>query len=86
MDEITGKLADTEVARETILRGQAKAEAATEELKGVFETDKSIPEQAKQKTEKDLVATQAIYNKNLKICHQWQDSYSHETCSQLYFP
>lgn len=75
--DLTSKLEKTKVAKDTALKGKVRAKATTEELKRVFEIDKSILEKAKKKAEENLVTNMTMYNKNFKFGPQWQDSCSY---------
>lgn len=64
---------EVEAARDIALKCKVDAEAAAEELKYIFTTDKAMLEQVKIIAEADLSQIIEVYNYNLKLGMQWQD-------------
>lgn len=67
MDDLTSKLTDAEVVKDTALKGKAESEAITSEHKRIFETNNFHLEQDNQTAEVDPEVTEVIYNKNLNV-------------------
>lgn len=77
LDDLTRKLADVEVAKDTTLRGENEVVETAKELKKIFHTDKNNLEVDKQKAKEALLANMAMSNKFFKVSLYWRDSYSH---------
>lgn len=55
------------MAKDCALSSKTDTEVVAEELKRIFTTDKAVLEQAKVKTEADLLKIIEVYNHNLKL-------------------